>query len=79
MRILTGSANRPLAEQVSERLGVTLCPADAKDLVPGRFPDGEVRIQVQHTVRGKDVFVIQPTSPPVNDHLMELLLMIDAL
>lgn len=79
MRILTGSANRPLAEQVSERLGVTLCPADAKDLVPGRFPDGEVRIQVQRTVRGKDVFVIQPTSPPVNDHLMELLLMIDAL
>jgi len=79
MRIISGSANQPLAEQVAERLGKKLCPADGSGMTPGRFPDGEIRIQVQHTVRGKDVFVIQPTSPPVNDHLMELLLMIDAL
>ncbi len=79
MRILTGRANQPLAQKVAERLGVELCPADGQDLVPGRFPDGEVRVEVQHTVRGKEVFVIQPTSPPVNEHLMELLLMIDAL
>ena len=65
MRILTGSANQPLAQKVAERLGVELCPADGQDLVPGRFPDGEVRVEVQHTVRGKEVFVIQPTSPPV--------------
>jgi len=79
MRILTGRANQPLAQKVAELLGVKLCDADSEGLVPGRFPDGEVRIQIQETVRGREVFVIQPTSPPVNEHLMELLLMVDAL
>jgi ribose-phosphate pyrophosphokinase len=79
MRILTGRANPPLAREVATLLGVDLCSADAEGLVPGRFPDGEVRVQIQETVRGREVFVIQPTSPPVNEHLMELLLMVDAL
>lgn len=79
LRILSGRANPPLAKAVAQRLGLELCPADSEDLTPGRFPDGEVRVQVQKTVRGRQVFVIQPTSPPVNEHLMELLLMVDAL
>ena len=45
---------------------------------PGRFSDGEVYVQINENVRGQDIFVIQPTCPPVNDHLMELLVMIDA-
>lgn len=62
-----------------------MCEADidpstgAASYTPGRFPDGEIRVQIAQTVRGKDVFVIQSTSPPVNDHLMELLLLVDAL
>ncbi len=84
IRILSGSANLPLAWRIAEILGVRLCEADAPSegglcYGPGKFPDGEVRVQVQQTVRGKDVFVIQPTSPPVNDHLMELLVLVDAL
>lgn len=84
VRILSGSANLALAQRIAEILGVELCEADAPSVssrshAPGRFPDGEVRVQIQQTVRGKDVFVVQPTSPPVNDHLMELLVMVDAL
>ncbi|MCD6129154.1 ribose-phosphate pyrophosphokinase [Candidatus Bipolaricaulota bacterium] len=79
LRLLSGSANVKLAGQVAELLGTELCQADAGGLTPGRFPDGEVRVEVQQTVRGKEVFVIQPTSPPVNENLMELLLLIDAL
>lgn len=84
LRILSGSANLPLAQRIGELLGVELCEADAPcggvaSYAPGRFPDGEVRVQIQQTVRGKHVFVIQPTSPPVNDHLMELLIMVDGL
>lgn len=84
IRILSGRANLPLAQRIAEILGVELCEADApgKDgpcYVPGRFPDGEVSVQIQQTVRGKDVFVIQPISPSVNDHLMELLILVDAL
>ncbi|QAA77394.1 MAG: Ribose-phosphate pyrophosphokinase [Candidatus Bipolaricaulis sibiricus] len=84
VRILSGTANLPLARRIAEILGVRLCEADAPSegglcYGPGRFPDGEVRVQIQQTVRGKDVFVIQPTSPPVNDHLMELLVLVDAL
>lgn len=86
LRLISGRANLALAMHIAERLGAPLCEADSPDPgtgesrpTPGRFPDGEIRIQVQQTVRGKDVFVIQPTSPPVNDHLMELLLMTEAL
>lgn len=84
IRILSGRANLPLARRIAEILGVELCEADApgKDgpnYAPGRFPDGEVSVKIGQTVRGKDVFVVQPTSPPVNDHLMELLILVDAL
>jgi ribose-phosphate pyrophosphokinase len=84
VRILSGTANLPLARRITDLLGVRLCEADAPSegglcYGPGRFPDGEVRVQIQQTVRGKDVFVIQPVSPPVNDHLMELLILVDAL
>lgn len=84
IRIVAGSANLPLAWRIADILGVRLCEADAPNegglcYRPGRFPDGEVSVQIQQTVRGKDVFVVQPTSPPVNDHLMELLVLVDAL
>ena len=55
-------------------MGAELCPAAV-----GRFSDGEIRVRIRETVRGADVFVIQPTCPPVNDNLMELLIIIDAL
>jgi len=74
LKLLAGNANRPLAEEVSAALGIELCQATV-----GRFSDGEVRVKIDETVRGADVFVIQPTSPPVNDNLMELLIMVDAL
>jgi len=84
VRILSGRANLPLARRIAEILGVELCEADVPGeggprYAPGRFPDGEVRVHIRQTVRGKDVFVVQPTSPPVNEHLMELLVMVDAL
>src|SRR5437773_9560786 len=74
LKLLTGNANRPLAEEIAQYLRVPLCDAEVS-----RFSDGEVYVQVNENVRGTDVFVIQPTCPPVNDTLMELLLMIDAM
>jgi len=74
LKLLAGNANPPLASEISRALGIPLC-----DAAVDRFSDGEVRIRIRETVRGADVFVIQPTSPPVNDNLMELLLIIDAL
>jgi len=74
LKLLCGNANPQLAEEISEALGVGLC-----DAAVSRFGDGEIRVRIRETVRGADVFVIQPTCPPVNDHLMELLLMIDAI
>jgi ribose-phosphate pyrophosphokinase len=74
LKLLTGNANRPLAQEICKNLGIELCQADVS-----RFPDGETNVYIQETVRGDDLFVIQPTSPPVNEHLMELLLIIDAL
>lgn len=74
IKILTGNANRPLAQKVCEYIGIPL--ADAK---VGTFSDGEINIHVNENVRGNDVFVVQSTSTPVNNNLMELLLMTDAL
>lgn len=73
LHIFTGNANRALASEVCSVLGVSLGQADVR-----RFSDGEVMVEVADNVRGGDVFVIQPTCTPVNDHLMELLLMLDA-
>jgi ribose-phosphate pyrophosphokinase len=74
MMLFTGNANRKLAEDIADKLKLKLSRA-----LVARFSEGEVRVQIQDNVRGKDVFVIQPTCPPVNENIMELLIMIDAL
>ena len=74
MKLLTGNANRPLAESIAARLQTPLT-----DALIQRFADSEVHVEIKDNVRGEDVFVIQSTSCPANDNLMELLVMIDAL
>jgi ribose-phosphate pyrophosphokinase len=73
LKLFSGNANRALAEEIAAGLGVVLGQAEV-----ARFSDGEVFVQIDENVRGADVFVIQPTCPPVNDNLMELLVMLDA-
>ena len=65
--------NEPLAQEVADRVGIELGKCSVK-----RFSDGEIQINIEESIRGCDVFIIQPTSYPVNLHLMELLIMIDA-
>src|SRR5436309_12665685 len=72
LKVFSGRANLPLAEKIARHLGDT----------PGRitlanFPDGEVSVRIEEDVRGRDIFLIQPTCPPVNENLMELLIMLD--
>nr|WP_211204653.1 ribose-phosphate pyrophosphokinase [Ammonifex degensii] len=74
MLIFSGNANPKLAADICQYLGVPL-----GDCVVGRFSDGEIFVRINENVRGADVFVIQPTCSPVNENLMELLIMIDAL
>lgn len=74
LKIFSGNANPELAEEICQHIGVT-----PGRIVVDRFADGEVRVKIEESTRGADAFVIQPTSPPVNDHLMELLIIIDAL
>ncbi len=74
LKLFSGNANLPLAKGISNYLDVPLINADVQT-----FRDGEVFVQINENVRACDVFVIQPTSPPVNNNLMELLVMIDAL
>ena len=74
LKIFTGNANPALAKEICEYLGLPLGEAFV-----GRFNNGEVQIMIDESVRGKDVFIIQPTSYPVNDNLMELMVMADAL
>ncbi len=74
IKLLTGTSNPKLAQEVSEYLGMPL-----SDAIVGRFSDGEVRVKINESMRGEDVFVIQSLSHPVNDSIMELLLMLDAL
>lgn len=73
IQIISGNSNRPLAEAVAKELNIPLSEAEV-----GKFSDGEIAITLPQTVRGRDVFIIQSTSIPVNDNLMELLIMIDA-
>jgi len=73
IRLLTGRAHPVLAKAVADYLEVPLTEAEVD-----RFPDGETKVRILEDVRGRDVFIIQPTSPPVNDHLVELLILIDA-
>ena len=74
IKLFTLLANRELASEIAESIGVELGECEVK-----RFADGEVNISIKETVRGHHVFVVQPTTSPVNEHLMELLIMCDAL
>jgi ribose-phosphate pyrophosphokinase len=74
LRILTGTAHPALAERIAEHLGTQV-----SRMACSRFSDGEVQVRLQESMRGMDVFVIQPTSSPVNEHVMELLIILDAL
>jgi len=74
LKLITCNSNPGLAREIAEVIGVPLCDAEVL-----RFSDGEIRIRLDESVRGCDVFVIQSTCAPVNDHLMELLVMVDAL
>eukprot|EP01040_Poterioochromonas_malhamensis_P001098 gene1098-1165_t len=74
IKIFTGNANKPLAQDIANHLGMNL-----GKITVSRFADGEVNVVVTENVRGKDVYIIQPTSPPVNETLMELLLMISTM
>jgi ribose-phosphate pyrophosphokinase len=73
MKVFSGSANRELAERICRYLGVPLGQATISS-----FPDSETYVRIEENIRGRDVFIIQPTCPPTNQHLMELLIMVDA-
>ena len=74
MKLLAGNSNRTLAQAIADHLDTPLAQAEVK-----RFKDNEIFVEIQENVRGEDVFIIQSTSYPANDHLMELLIGIDAL
>ncbi len=74
LQIFTGNANPELSQEIAEALGMALGQVQMR-----QFADGEIYLQIQENVRGKDVFIVQPTCTPVDRHLMELLLMMDAL
>jgi ribose-phosphate pyrophosphokinase len=73
VKILSGTAHRELAERIAKFAGTELCGAEIR-----RFPDGEIFVKITENIRGRDIFIIQPTSYPPNESLMELLIMIDA-
>jgi ribose-phosphate pyrophosphokinase len=73
MKVFSGSANRELAQRICEGIGTPLGQATISS-----FPDGETYVKIEENIRGRDVFIIQPTCPPTNQHLMELLIMVDA-
>ena len=74
IKLLTGNSNRKLAGEVAEYLGIPVC-----DTLITTFSDGEIMVQINENVRGSDIFVLQSTCTPVNDNIVELLLLIDAL
>ena len=74
LKLISGTANRKLAEEISKILKVPLTPVDIR-----RFSDGEIYCRILESVRGGDVYIIQPTSPDANHNIMELLIMVDAL
>ena len=73
LKILSGSAHPELATSIAANLGVNVCSATLDT-----FPDGETFVQINENIRGRDVFIVQPTCPPTNQNLMELLIMVDA-
>jgi len=74
VKIFSGTANEPLARAICQHIGMALGRCTIQP-----FPDGESFIKIDENVRGEDVYVVQPTSPPTNHNLMELFIMIDAL
>lgn len=72
--IFSGSANQKLAGEIAQYLGTRLSVATIK-----KFSDGEISVKIEENIRGRDVFIVQPTSEPANDHMMELFLMLDAI
>lgn len=74
MKVFSGTANEPLARAICEYIGIELGKCSIRP-----FPDGETFVKIEENVRGEDVFIVQPTSPPTNHHLMELFIMMDAL
>jgi ribose-phosphate pyrophosphokinase len=73
LKIFAGTANRDLAQKICDAVDAPLGEATISS-----FPDGETYVKIEENIRGRDVFIIQPTSPPTNQHLMELLIMVDA-
>src|SRR5213082_1144208 len=73
MKVFSGSANGELAQRICDYIGTPLGQATISS-----FPDGETYVKIEENIRGRDVFIIQPTCPPTNEHLMELLIMVDA-
>ena len=74
IKVFSGNAHREMAMEIASHLGLPLSRADIK-----KFSDGEIFVEIKENVRGTDVFAVQPTCTPVNDHLMELVIMVDAL
>ena len=74
MMVFAGNSNPSLAKRICQRLGMQLA-----DSTVSRFSDGGIRVEIQANVRGRDVFIVQSTCAPVNDNLMELLIMADTL
>ena len=74
VKIFSGTSNPPLAKAICTSIGMEVGKCTIKP-----FPDGETFVKIEENVRGEDVFVVQPTSPPTNHHLMELFIMMDAL
>lgn len=72
-KVLSGSAHPELAKLICQNLGINLCAAELTT-----FPDGETFVQIKENIRGRDIFIVQPTCPPTNQNLMELLIMVDA-
>src|ERR1700729_3552428 len=73
MKIFSGSAHRDLALRICQSIGAPL-----GDAVVSSFPDGETRVKINENIRGRDIYIVQPTCPPTNQNLMELLILIDA-
>lgn len=73
LALFSGNANLKLAKSICDKLSISLT-----DVLVSRFSEGEIRVEIKENIRGKDVFIIQPTCPPTNDNLMELLILIDA-
>src|SRR5438128_186866 len=73
LKVFSGRANVPLAEKIARHLGDTL-----GKITLSNFPDGEISVRIEEDVRGRDIFLVQPTCPPVNENLMELLIMLDS-